>query len=407
MAAQVKDVKEDLEDHTRALEIEIEEREALDARLRQAEKMDAIGQLAGGIAHDFNNQLTVIRAHSELLSKRLASEESLELVEMIEASAASASELTQQLLAFARKGTFRFVEVDVHSTIEDVTAMLSRGLDKRVVIGTSLHADRSIVSGDPAQLQNAILNLGLNANDAMENGGELRFETAVEYVDSNIRGGVDGEVREGEYLQVSVLDNGKVITDEIYEHMFDPFFTTKDVGNGTGLGLAAVYGTVRRHGGFIRVERGQGSTGFVLHFPLHVESVQPEEQHKMVDPPTRDCTILVVDDERLVRFAISNMIRDIDCRAVLAESGGEALKLYAEQHNDIDVVLLDLMMPEKSGEETFHELRGFDPEVAIVLASGYSIESQTEWISESDKTVMLQKPFRSEQLKSALAKLLN
>lgn len=407
MVSQVKDMKEDLETHALALETEIEEREALDARLRQAEKMDAIGQLAGGVAHDFNNQLTVIQAHVELLSKRVVEPEHLELLDTIESSAASASELTQQLLAFARKGTFRFVEVDLHVTIADVTTMLSRGLDKRVVIESRLEANRSIVPGDPAQLQNALLNLGLNANDAMETGGELRFETAVTSIDADSCGGLDGEIRVGEYLQVSVVDTGKGIIDEIFEHIFDPFFTTKDVGQGTGLGLAAVYGTVHRHGGFIRVERAQDTTSFILHLPLNVENAQPAEQSGMVELPSGDFTVLVVDDERLVRVAISNLLQNIDCKAVLAESGNEALKLYAEQQADIDVVLLDLMMPEKSGEETFHELRAFDPGVPIVIASGYSIESQTEWIAESDNTATLQKPFRMEQLRSVLAKLLD
>ena len=255
-----------------------EERTALEARLQQAEKLQAIGQLAGGVAHDFNNQLMGIVGFAHLLQSALKGQPELESnVEGILVGAQRAADLTKQLLAFARKGKYVNERVDVHHAIAEVSALLKRSIDKRVRIEQRLCAKPSTVLGDPSQLQNAILNLAINARDSMPDGGEIIFTTGVIDLDEEYCRHHTHEIAPGRYLKISVTDSGIGIDEETQKHIFEPFFTTKDLGEGTGMGLASVYGTVKNHQGTVHVdsEVGRGTT-IGVYLPVLEDEIEDE-----------------------------------------------------------------------------------------------------------------------------------
>jgi signal transduction histidine kinase len=330
----------------------VTEQRAMEEQLRHAEKMQAIGQLAGGVAHDFNNQLTGILACGELLEAGLEGDpEKQELAEMIVTAAEHSARLTRQLLSFARKGKGRMVPVDLHGIVQDVLALLRRSFDKRIALRTDLAARPSTTLGDPGQLHNALLNMALNARDAMPQGGELTFATRVEVLDvARIEAG-RLEVAPGRYLAVDVRDTGVGMDAATLAHVFEPFFTTKDVGRGSGLGLAAVYGTTKAHRGAVEVasEVGRGTT-FTLHLPL-VEAEadrQGEEDAPAVEARRR---ILVVDDERMVRDVLRRLLERAGHQVVVADGGAEGVEIYRRQWHHIDLVILDVMMSDMDGRE--------------------------------------------------------
>lgn len=400
MAEQVQEVRDRLQERTHALEQEIQGRKVLDERLREAERMDAIGRLAGGVAHDFNNQLMVIGGTADSLAMGELSAEALEQVNMIQASVGSASELTKQLLAFARKGALKNIIVDVNELIDEVASMLSRSVKKQVRISTSLSTDCTTVRGDPSQLQNCLLNLGINANDAMVDGGVMHFSTEVTNV-----GRAEALVEEcnaGEYLKLSVRDDGKGIDDNILSHIFDPFFTTKEMGKGTGLGLSAVWGTVKGHGGFIRVERKQDNTFFNLFLPL-IRERKLKSQAVSDEVITGDNkTILVIDDEAMVRKTLGYLLENLDYNVLFASSGQDGIAQLESHGTVVDKIILDLMMPGMSGTETFKKLRELDSHIPIIVASGYAVDEESAELRELDPAAILQKPISVQALSTAL-----
>lgn len=401
MAGQVQETRESLEQRSEDLENEIKEKQLLNARLLEAEKLDAIGRLAGGVAHDFNNQLMVIGGNADQLARESKDEKTQEHVGMIQTSVRSAAELTKQLLAFARKGAFRKSEIDVHEVVTDVVSMLSRSVDKRINISTRLMASHSKVMGDATQLQNALLNLGINARDAIEGNGEITFESIAVKVDHTMDE-TASDLAEGVYLRLAVTDTGKGIDDATLDHIFDPFFTTKEVGKGTGLGLPAVYGTVHRHDGHIRVERGNGKTSFVLFLPLMDEPAEQTTSPSVVETPDGNRTLLLVDDEDLVRTTIGLLLESLNYSFIPASNGIEALAILNKQSEAVDAVILDMMMPNMGGAETFREIRKIDKTIPIIIASGYAVEQDNEELQALGPLARLQKPISMEQLSNAL-----
>ncbi len=263
-----------------------EHRVRLEERLRQAEKMEAIGQLAGGVAHDFNNQLTGVIGYAQMLRRKagdnpMAKEYCTRILKAVERS----SGLTSQLLAFARKGKYLLVEVDMHATIHEVVSMLKHSISKQIIIREQLEADPHFTKGDPTQLQNALLNLALNACDAMSDGGEITFCTKTVEFDQAMCTGLPFNVDPGKYLRVRVHDTGSGMDDSVIRHIFEPFFTTKEKGKGTGMGLAAVYGTVKNHRGTIEVESAPGEgTTFTIHLPQPICSSHPSPIGEIPSP---------------------------------------------------------------------------------------------------------------------------
>ena len=403
MGADLKVARARIEERSAALSKVVEERQALDERLRQAEKMDAIGRLAGGVAHDFNNHLMVIGGYSELLAKQVPDPTQERYAEMIRTSAAHATELTRQLLAFARKGHYRAAPTDLHEVVDKVVEMLKHSIDKRIEIHTHLDAVPSTVIGDASQLSNAVLNLGLNAKDAMPDGGRLVFGTALVDSDAASDTGAPFEIDDGTYISLTVTDTGVGIEGSDTERVFEPFYTTKILGEGTGLGLASVYGTIKAHGGYITVASEPAvGTRFTLLLPSAPEAATATASPEFPIVPHPRGHVLVVDDEEPVRQVVSEMLMNLGYSFVLAGAARDALERYRAERDAFNVVLLDLMMPDMSGADALNEIRLMNPKVPVILASGYAVQEVTQRLVHTDGVVLLQKPFTARTLEHAL-----
>ena len=389
--------------------IDVTGRKRSEEQERQTQKMNAIGELAGGVAHDFNNQLAAILGYADLLSRRLTDAELLSLANGIGAAARRSADLTQKLLAFARKGRFQRVPVDVHRVIAETATILERSLDKRISIEHRRQAEEAVIPGDPSQLQGALLNLSLNARDAMPDGGTLTFETALAGVAGRTCEFCRHEVLHGRHLRITVGDTGCGMDEETRKHLFEPFFTTKPIGKGTGMGLASVYGTVKSHGGSIRVDSAKGlGTRVTICLPL-ADAARPDAIPAEPGTPRsgRPLRILVVDDEEELRCMIPRMLAAGGHETVAVANGAEAVELYSKRWREIDLVILDMMMPGMSGSDTFHALKAVQPGVRVLLSSGYSIDGTAREILGEGAVGFLQKPFLVAELEGAIARVID
>ena len=385
-------------DITERLESE-RERERLQEQLLQSQKMESIGRLAGGVAHDFNNQLACIMGFADLLATSLRDDQLRHYAQNIVTASTRASQLTRQLLAFARKGKYVSVPVDLHAIIAEVIELLHRGLDKRIDVRTRLDAVPAGALGDPSQLQNAVLNLAINAADAMPSGGVLTIATALVDLAGDA---APLDVAPGRYVRLAVSDTGVGMTPETQRHLFEPFYTTKEQGKGTGLGLAAVYGAVRNHRGGITVtsEPGKGST-FTLFLPLHVGSPAPEPKPSDLPAPGK-AHILIVDDDPLVAASAAEMLRSVGYTVTVRHSGLDALAFYRENARTVDLVLLDMVMPGMDGQAAFLALRAVNPDLKALLTSGYGVDGEAQRILDSGVRGFVPKPYHLDELIAAL-----
>jgi PAS domain S-box-containing protein len=386
---------------------DITEQKTLEEHLRQAQKMEAVGQLAGGVAHDFNNQLVGILGFSELLLRRLHDKQLRDYARNIVAAAQRSADLTRQLLAFARKGRYQTASVDMHALIREVAALIKRSIDKRIEARQHLSAQSGWVLGDPGQLHNALLNLALNARDAMPDGGVLSFETRVVEPDTGPGPLHATGTDEERQLEISVRDTGIGMSDQILERIFEPFFTTKDVGKGTGMGLASVYGTVRNHHGSIAVESelGRGSC-FCIRLPLLAEPEGEQGQAEELGVRPTKAHVLVVDDEELVRVFVTELLQTAGHRVTLCRDANEALQYFRAHHEDVDLVILDMIMPGMGGLDLYRAISELDPHVRVLLASGYSLEKKAQALLDEGVLGFVQKPFSAEELEHAVASAL-
>jgi PAS domain S-box-containing protein len=370
----------------------------LQEQLRQAQRMEVVGQLAGGVAHDFNNLLTAILGTAHVLVESLpAGSEDRGLADEVVAAALRARDLTRQLLAFSRKGTMQLRPVELHAVIEEALRLLSRSIDKRIEIRRSLDARPDTILGDPALLQSAILNLAVNGRDAMPDGGVLTFATGV------VRA-PPGEGRDGEeLLSVTVGDTGVGMEAAVRSRLFEPYFTTKPSGKGTGLGLASVYGCVKSHRGQIQVESapGQGSS-FRMLFPLYRGEVQVAGPagEGLVHGHGR---ILVVDDEEVVRSAVAHMLGSLGYAVETFGEGRAAVERFRRGPAEVDLILLDLVMPQLGGAAVFRLLREVDPGVRVLLVSGFTQHEVTDELLSEGAVGFMHKPFRLDELSRRVA----
>lgn len=383
---------------------DVTERQRLEEQLHHTQKMNAIGQLAGGIAHDFNNQLGGMMGYAELLLRRLDDEVMRGYAEKILFAGQRSADLTGQLLAFARKGHYQSVPVDLHEAIEEVVSLLRHSIDKRIAIRQDLEASPPCTCGDPNQILNALLNLGLNGRDAMAEGGELRFATAAVELSGAACQMATGALAPGAYVRVSVTDSGCGMDTGCRSRLFEPFFTTKPKGKGTGMGLAAVYGTMQSHRGGIDVqsEPGYGST-FSLYFPLHahpVESVEDTEPGSCAEGAGE--TILVADDEAIIRDMLDEVLREAGYTVVLCRDGREALAYFREHHAAVALVILDMVMPEMNGRDAYRAMREIAPDARVILVSGYSIDREAQAMLDEGALAHVQKPFRQDVVLDAV-----
>ncbi len=386
--------------------MEITEQKRLQNQLVQSQKMDVVGQLAGGVAHDFNNMLAGIMSAAELLKLRLLNDsKNGKMVDAIIAAATRSADLTRKLLTFSRKGTPVSGPVHIHDTITAVMSLLERTIDKQILLSARLDDGSPVVMGDQTQLQNALLNLGVNARDAMPQGGILTYETAGKVLDEAACRSLGVSLLPGRYLEITVSDTGVGMTKEVMSHIFEPFFTTKAVGKGTGLGLAAVYGTVRSHNGEVCVwsEPGGGSV-FKIYLPLVEGAVVPPVCNG--EATLGKGGVLLVDDEEILRDVGRDLLESLGYTVFLAENGADALKLFAAHGTDISLVMLDMIMPKMGGKETFLRLREQAPGVKVLFCSGFHREGTADELVELGARGFIQKPYNRSELSRAVAKAL-
>jgi two-component system, cell cycle sensor histidine kinase and response regulator CckA len=387
-----------------------EEKALLEKRLRMGEKFQAIGELAGGVAHDFNNQLAAIMGGAEILKKKMQEKQLVEFVDMILRASRNAADLTEQLLAFSRRGMYRNEIVDVPTLIAQVISLLEHSVDKRIKVHVAESPSSGLlnVSGDAGQLENAFLNMGLNARDALLSGGTMTFSVGQVLISQDYCDQLPYEMQAGSFVKVTLSDDGTGMSEEVMGHIFEPFFTTKSVGEGTGMGLAAVYGTVKNHGGFIEVESqpGQG-TVFTILLPA------VEEQILASDGDSEDAVVseasarvLLVEDEELVRMVVENMLTELGYQVTSVANGSEAIAYYRKNWKNVDLVLIDMVMPELDGSQSFAVLREINPAVKVVLASGYSMNAEVSVLLKQGAKAFLQKPFGIREMSVTLEKVL-
>jgi two-component system cell cycle sensor histidine kinase/response regulator CckA len=378
---------------------DVTEQRRLEEQLRQAQKMEAVGQLAGGIAHDFNNLLTAIVGYATLLDRSLApgSAEREDVQEIIGA-ARRAANLTHQLLAFSRKQVLRPKVLDVNAVVRDMERILQRVIGEHITLRTSLDPGLAAVHADASQLEQVIMNLAVNARDAMPTGGRLIIETANAPLDAELAR-VHQDAPAGDYALLTVADTGTGMSGEVQAHLFEPFFTTKEVGKGTGLGLATVYGIVRQSGGFITVQSEPGrGTRFHLYFPP-AEQVEPEAVGLPAEPaPAGSGTVMLVEDEEGVRHLARDVLTRYGYRVLEASDGGAALRLAAAHPGPIDLLLTDVVMPGMSGAELAGKFLALRPDVPVLYASGYADEAIVRHGVRDDEVPFLQKPFEPDDL---------
>ncbi len=373
---------------------DVTEYKNLQKQLLQAQKMEAVGTLAGGIAHDFNNLLTVITGFSEiLLQEKDEQDREYDDLKKIHHSAAAGAELVQQLLMFSRKSEPKPIPMNINQEIVQVEKLLRRTIPKMVQIELNLSLDLPAINADPSQVEQVLMNLSVNARDAMPNGGKLTVRTSVATIDQDYCRTHVGAVP-GEYVLLEIRDTGHGMPKRTAERIFEPFFTTKEIGRGTGLGLAMVYGIVRQHNGHITVESEvDKGTSFRVYFPAAPAESPPEAEDAVTAHVTGSETVLLVDDEQFVRELGARILSKHGYTVLQAPNGIEGLELFKKEAANISLVILDLIMPVMGGKECLEELLKIDPQVKVLIASGYSADSSMQETIQMGAKGFVGKPF--------------
>jgi PAS domain S-box-containing protein len=383
---------------------DITQQKEWDRRAHQIQRMEAIGTLAGGIAHNVNNTLMGIQGRASLMMMdKDVSHPDYEHLRGIEEYVRSAAELTRDLLGFAKGGKYQVKPVDVNALLVHENRMFTR-TKKEICIREKFEQRLWTVEADKGQMRQMLMNLYVNAWQAMPSGGEIYVRTENVIVDEEDVQSI--EIEAGRYVKISITDTGVGMDAATREKIFDPFFTTRDVNVGTGLGLASVYGIVKNHGGFINVysERGRGAT-FTIYLPASNNKVV-EEKQTSARLFKGEGTILLVDDEQMILDVGERFLHQVGYEVITARSGSEAVDLYEKNRERILLVVLDMIMPAMSGGETFDRLKAIDPNVKVLLSSGYSINGQAQEILDRGCCGFIQKPFQMEHLSQKLVEVL-
>jgi len=395
----------DLTDRRQA-ERELRER---DEQLRQAQRMEAIGTLAGGVAHDFNNILTAILGYTGLLKRMAPQVEGVhKAADVMEKAAKRGAVLTQQLLGFARKGKNESAPVDLNQIVDEVIGLLQRTIEKHIVLHHASCPGPAVVVGDPGQLQQVVLNLAINARDAMPEGGELTFDTSIVTLEEDECRKRPGATP-GVYVRLAVQDTGCGIAETILGRIFEPFFTTKELGKGTGMGLAMVYGIVQNHGGAIDVTSQVGvGTTFEIWLPHDAVETWADEAPRRSDRAVAGTgRVLVVDDEDGVREVAADLLSSLGYEVTTAGDGRTAVNEFRRSADKVDVVLLDLAMPGMDGRECFRAMKAIDPGVKAVLCTGYGFNVAAQQLLDEGMLSIVAKPYELERLSDAIAQAMH
>jgi PAS domain S-box-containing protein len=385
---------------------DLSDRRELEEQFRQAQKMEAVGRLAGGVAHDFNNILMVITAYTEMMREQLSRDDRLQknLAEVLNA-AGKAAALTRQLLAFSRKQVLLPRVIDLNSVVEDTLMMIQRLIGEDIELSVSVGDALWAVKADPGQIIQVLMNLCVNARDAMGDGGELRIETKNVTVDVEATRKYPALVP-GDYAVLVVSDNGTGMTKEVQAHLFDPFFTTKELGKGTGLGLSTVYGIVKQSGGYIWVdsELGHGST-FTIYLPAVDAPLTTITTSEISQTKGQGETVLLAEDDNALREAISAYLNVHGYTVLEAADGTEGLRLARLHAGSIRVLITDVILPKKSGAELAREVATMSPNVVILYMSGYTDRKLVDYDPASLTVGYLQKPFALQTLLEKLGEM--
>ena len=373
------------------------ERHRLEAELRQSQKMEAIGKLAGGIAHDFNNVLTTILGLTEAMIRGHAPPTSESLRE-IHHAASHAAELTHSLLAFSRRQILQMHSIRLDAVVENMAKMVARLIGEDIRLEISRRAPLPPIRADQSQIEQVLLNLCLNARDAMPRGGELYIEVRPELLTEHWCQ-QHKDSRPGPHVLLSVRDTGEGMDGQTLQHVFEPFFTRKAVGKGTGLGLSMVYGIVKQHDGFIQVNSQPGAgTEFTIYFPASSGDPEPIRRREASATERGSATVLVVEDEKSVRKLIVELLPKLGYRVFAAADGEEALKVFERWGNQIDLVLLDAVLPKKGARQVYEQIRARKPSVRFLFTSGYNEVFINQKFELDPRFIFLRKPFTTLEL---------
>ena len=384
---------------------DISEKHRLEAQLQHAKRMESIGTLAGGIAHNFNNLLMGIQGNASIMLLNIdSSNPRRKNLKNIEKLVENGAKLTAQLIGYAREGSYQVKPISLNQLVKETSDTF--GMTKREITVHQKLSDKLYgIKADQGQIEQVLLNLYVNAADAMPGGGNLFLKT-INVADKDITG-KPYEVKPGNYVLLTVRDTGVGMDKETRDRIFEPFFTTKGLASGTGLGMASAYGTVKGDGGYIDVdsEKGKGTT-FGIYLPA-IEKVIEEKKVLSDELVKGKGTVLLVDDEEMVLEAGEELLNHLGYEVLLAENGQEALELYKKNQDEVDLVLLDMVMPVMGGGEAFDRMKEINTNVKVLLSSGYSLEGEAKEILKRGCDAFIQKPFKMEQLSQKLRGILD
>lgn len=374
-------------------------------QIAHTQKMESIGRLAGGVAHDFNNMLAGIHGAAEMLEIKMGEfPEVKKYTDIIINASNRSSYLTSQLLVFSRDKGQKITDMDLHKCLVDAVALLEHGVNKKIVIKTDFAAENHFVAGNRNLIQSMILNLGFNAKDAMDEKGELDISTHnIELCEEDVQDCILA-VKPGEYIEIIVKDNGRGIPENIKAKIFEPFFTTKEIGKGTGLGLAAVYGIVLEHKGSIRVESSSEGTTFRIYIPVILN--QDEKVVAVRDAQKIEAKILVVDDEKILLELMKDILGSLGAKVIAVNNSLEAVGVY-QNTPGIDIVMLDVIMPGRNGVDIYADLLKINPAIKVIFMSGYNKDNEVLGLVEKNSNIdFISKPYSVVDCQQKISKML-
>lgn len=396
----------DQPDYILIINTDITEQKTAEEHLFRAQRMESIGTLAGGIAHDLNNILSPIMMAVDMLRMNAADEKTIKWLDIMKENAERGAELVRQVLTFARGMAGERIPVQVKHVVKDLVGVLSQTLPKSITVTHDFDPDPWTISADPTQIHQILMNVCINARDAMPNGGTISIRIRNISIDENYaRMNMDAEP--GNYVMIEVKDNGTGMSADVIKRIFDPFFTTKDIGEGTGLGLSTALTIIKSHGGFINVysEPGKGSR-FSIYLPSAEAPEESQPEAKPALPHGNDELILIVDDEENIRNIAAATLESFGYRTLNAVDGTEALAVYSQNSGSIDLVLTDMAMPYMDGPSLIRALRKMDPEIKVIAMSGLFNEAKFEELTSLNVQAVISKPYSAETLLTTLSSVL-